>query len=666
MQHYCYRCLRHAAKRVLWSHLYISILVFSLASDGLAAEKDSRGAGGSIRQDNLLGSGFVNFSFDGVDVRSFVKSVGDMTGRMFVVDEKVEGKVTVVAPRIDRKNVYPLFVTILESVGCTVVSDDKSEVYRVVVRQEREVAAAPVVGASEATPLSGLITKIIRLEYVSAVEIQKILASRLGAGEGGSVAAIEETNHIVVTDTAASIRRIEKVISEIDQPGSEQVTEILPLRHADAQELAEELKSAISANESRAQRLKRRLPSVGRDRAGGAGVAVVPSPRSNSLILTGSREDIEHLSGIVKKMDVEAETRGGRLNAIFLKYISADEAAKSIGALLDKAAGKSDSGGSGVISVEPSVGNNALLVDASSREFDAVKQLVNQLDKLPEQVHIEVLILELTGREDFTLGVEMVALDKPGGENDTVIVGSSITRESAQTMLQAVEEGIFPNGITVGVAGGARVNKEGNLTVGYPGLLNLEAMDQDVRIEVRSQTSLEAENNKEASVSIVNDIPVLKSTIEGGSGTARDVIQNIERMEVGIELKLTPHVIDGKEVRIVLNPSIETVVDSGPSGTDFTPTIARREVSTTVTVDDQDTIVIAGLTRDDKNTKVRKIPILGSIPLLGMLFSRHEEVSEKTDILILVKPRIVTGKGRSGETIDDWEGRTGMTSDFSE
>ncbi|MFW6152374.1 MAG: secretin N-terminal domain-containing protein, partial [Verrucomicrobiota bacterium] len=393
---------------------------------------------------------------------------------------------------------------------------------------------------------------------------------------------------------------------------------------------------------------------------------IVPSPRSNSIILTGSRGDIERLSELVRKMDVEAETRGGRLNAIFLKYISADEAAKSIGALLDRSAGKADDGGSGVISVEPSVGNNALLVDASSRELEAVKQLVSQLDKLPEQVHIEVLILELTGRKDFTLGVEMAALDQPDGVNDTVVMGSSITRESAQTLLQAVQEGIFPNGITVGVASGARMNEEGNLSIGYPGVLNLEAMDQDVRIEVRSQTSLEAENNKEASVSIVNDIPVLKSTIEGGSGTARDVIQNIERMEVGIQLKLTPHVIDGKEVRIVLNPSIETVVDSGPSDTQFTPTIARREVSTTVTVNDRDTIVIAGLTRDDKNTRVRKVPLLGSIPLLGMLFKRHEDISEKTDILILVKPRIVTGKSRGGETVEEWETRTGMKSEFSE
>jgi general secretion pathway protein D len=617
---------------------------------------------GSDGLTRVEGDGFVNFTFDGVDVRSFVKSVGEMTGRMFVVDQEVSGKITVLAPRIGREDIYALFVTILESVGCTVVQDDSAGVYRIVPLKERDVPVAPVIAADQVTPMSGLITKVIRLDHVTAREIHKMLVSKVGGGKSGAIAAIEETNHLVITDTASSVRRIEKIVKEIDQPGEERITRVLPLQHADAEEITVQLKSALDRRESRAERLKRRLPSVGQDKPGMPEATIVPSPRSNSLVLTGTREQLDRLKNIVERMDVESETRGGRLNAIFLKYISADEAAESIGSLLEKAAGKAQEGGSDRISVEPSVANNALLVDASPREFQAVQALVSQLDRLPEQVHIEVVILELTGREDFTLGVEMAALDQPDGIDDTVIVGSSVTRESAETLLQAVQQGVFPKGMTIGVASGVGVDEEGNLTAGYPGIINVEAMDENVKIEVRSQTSLEAQNNKEASVSIVNDIPVLKSTIEGGSGTARDVIQNIERMEVGIELELVPHVIDGDEVRIVLNPSIETVVDSGPSGTQFTPTIARREVSTTVTVNDGDTIVIAGLTQEDKNEKIRKVPILGSVPLLGMLFTRREEVSEKTDILILVKPEIVTAKGSSDKLIRKWEDRTGIKS----
>jgi general secretion pathway protein D len=168
-----------------------------------------------------------------------------------------------------------------------------------------------------------------------------------------------------------------------------------------------------------------------------------------------------------------------------------------------------------------------------------------------------------------------------------------------------------------------------------------------------------AQDNKEASVSIVNQIPILKSTIQGGSGTSRDVIQNIERMDVGIKLKITPHVIPNGQVRMELNPSIEAVVDAGPSG-QYTPTTARREVSTVVTVPDGETIVIAGLTREDKIKVVHKIPILGSIPLIGWLFRHTVDSTEKTNLLIFVTPRVMKNPAGALQLRQDLQKRTGL------
>jgi general secretion pathway protein D len=171
---------------------------------------------------------------------------------------------------------------------------------------------------------------------------------------------------------------------------------------------------------------------------------------------------------------------------------------------------------------------------------------------------------------------------------------------------------------------------------------------------------LESQDNKEASVNIVNQIPILKSTIEGGSGTSRDVIQNIERIDVGIKLKLKPHIIPGGDVRMTLNPSIEAVTDQGPSGTSFTPTIARREVSTTVTVGDGKTIVIAGLTRQDENRVDRRVPVLGAIPLLGRLFRQTVDTKENTNLLILVTPHVIADAGASARITEEWSRRTGL------
>jgi len=172
---------------------------------------------------------------------------------------------------------------------------------------------------------------------------------------------------------------------------------------------------------------------------------------------------------------------------------------------------------------------------------------------------------------------------------------------------------------------------------------------------VLSETSLEALDNREAYVNIVNEIPILKSTIEGGSGTARDVIQNIERVEAGIKLKLTPHVVDGNKVRMELNPSIEVIQDSG-----LTPTIARREVSTTVTVPSGRTIVIAGLTRQDQVETRQKVPILGSIPLIGMLFRSRVETDERTNLLIFVTPMLVSTMDDQERIRREWELKTGL------
>jgi len=178
--------------------------------------------------------------------------------------------------------------------------------------------------------------------------------------------------------------------------------------------------------------------------------------------------------------------------------------------------------------------------------------------------------------------------------------------------------------------------------------------------EILSETSLEVQNNREASVNIVNEIPVLKSTIQGGSGASRDIIQNIERIDVGIKLQLTPHVIPGGDVRMVLNPSIEAVIDPGPESTEFAPTIAKREVSTTVTVPDGKMIVIAGLTRKDKKRIVKRAPILGSIPLLGWLFRHTQDTTETTNLLIFVTPTIVTSIEKAESVMEDLKKRTGL------
>ena len=351
-------------------------------------------------------------------------------------------------------------------------------------------------------------------------------------------------------------------------------------------------------------------------------------------MLVGTTVQLAEIKRIALMMDVEASSGYGRLNAIFLKYLSAEEAAKSLNALLAKSVVKDQRQR---IAIEPSVANNALIVDAAPKDFEYVRSLVEQLDQVPQQVLVEILIVEVNLGKSLDLGVEWSTIDIPKNGKTTALGRSNLGDTDAITELAT--KGVFPQGLAIGIAKGTYTDSSGNVFPKIPVLIQALAQNRDVKI--LSNVPLLAQNNTEASVSVVDNIPILKSTVEGGAGTARDMIQNIDRVDVGMKLKFTPHVNPDREVTMQLTPSIEAIIDEGEEGK-YTPTIAKREVSTTVTVPDKATVVISGLIREDRIKTVSKIPLLGDIPLLGILFRSTSDQKQRTNLLIFVTPHIVT------------------------
>lgn len=592
-------------------------------------------AGPGRTQEQPSAEGFVNFSFDQVEIRLLVKLVGEMTGRRFVVDDKVTGKVTVVTPgRVRAEEVYPLFVSVLESSGYSVAA--RGGLHHVVPLPEAKVTAAPLVGEDGAPIEAGVITKILKVEHISVLELKPALQAMVrGAGEGG-LAAVASTNHLILTDTRESVTRIENIVAALDQPGASRLVEVIGLVHADAAQVAAEVMAAMKGAESVGRSLSRQMKQVtGGGASLPAGLTVVPSAHANSLIVVGTPLELEEVKRVVSKMDVEAPAGVGRLNAIFLKYLSAQEAAESINALLGKKLSKDERR---EIAVEPSPSNNALLIDASPRDFELVKKLVEELDQIPQQVLVEILIAEIAVGTDLDLGVELATIDVPA-DGRTTVIGRNRPGDT-DTLLEVISQGLFPQGLTFGVARGTVELADGTVVPRMPFIIRALAEDREVKI--LSNVPLWAQDNKEATVSVVDNIPVLRSTVEAGAGTARDVIQNIDRVDVGIKLTFTPHVNPDQEVLMELNPSIEAIVDEGPEDQPFTPTIAKREVSTTVTVPDNATVVISGLIREDRIKEVSKIPILGDLPLLGHAFRRTRDRKQRTNLLIFVTPHIVT------------------------
>lgn len=614
--------------------------------------------------DSTNGASTTQFSLDQVDLRTFVKLVGDLTGRGFIIDEAIQGKVTVITPRIPVREVYPLFLRVLESAGCAAVEGEGG--IRIVPFPGRAAAGFPVQESLART--NGWVTRVVPLRYVMAAEMRKLLESSAGGKPMPGVSALESVNCLVLTDTPDNHRRLQQLIDQVDRPGAGVAFEVIPLKYLDAKDTAAQLVPILQPLE--------RTTGRGGGNASPAQpgnnlkLSLIPASQANALVVVGTPGDILELRKMLAKIDIESPAGSGSLHAIFLKHLTAEDAAKTLNALLSKQSADKDRAKGGVgtvtladrrIAIEPSLANNALLVDASPRDFEVVNQLVRELDQEPEQVVIEVVIAEKNMDNERDIGVDFAAVNMPSKVGDTVVQGSSTLSDGSESLLNAIQSGVFPGGLTFGLAHGTRLDSDGNMVVGYPAVVNINARDTKQQFKILSSVPLIAQNNQEATVSVVNNIPILKSTIQGGTGSSRDIIQNIDRIDVGIKLKLTPHINPDRQVRMVLNPSIEAIIDEGSSSVQFTPTIAKREVTTTVTVPDGETVIISGLMREDQTKVVRKVPLLGDIPLLGFFFRRTVDGKQKTNLLIFVTPRVMKGSTSPQALSAEWQKRTGLS-----
>jgi len=586
---------------------------------------------------------FLLFNFEQVDIRLFTQIVGAFTGRRFVVAEDVAGKITVVSPKVSRESAYPLFVGVLESSGFTVQRE--GEIDRIVRLPERKTGMGAIVADGDEKPRYGLVTRIMHLEHVNASEMRKMLEAHLQRKD--SVSALDETNHLILTDTAEGVQRVEDLVKHLDKPGMARVMEVIPLEHADAVALARQIGAAYAQTQSRAEQLLTRIPGAdGPAQAVSAMSAptIVPAEHANRLIVTGTAKQVEQIRELVRQMDISAPTGRSALNVILLSYLKAEDVAKNLTTLLEKSAVQTAAASNKRhLSIEAVPANNALLVDAAPEDFLEVKRLVESLDIMPQQVHISVLIAEIASGDAETLGVAITALNAPDSVGNNAFAGASrlhADSASGDGILSSISQGVFGEGLTFGIAHGSHLDAAGNIVADYPAIFNLDMIRRNSKVKILSDTSLGAQNNHPAEVAIVDNIGVLESTVSG-SGADRDFIQNIKRMDVGVKVNMTPYIIPGGLVKVELEPSIEAVTDTGGSD-QYVPTISKRMVKTTMTVPDGQTIVIAGLTRNDESEIKKKVPLLGDIPLLGWLFRWNSKSATKTNILIFVTPTIMT------------------------
>lgn len=637
----------------------VTYSLFGILFSGICLSQEVTEAPKNAPTANQIEGDTIMFNFEQVDVRVFAQVVGGFIGKRYTVAEDVQGTLTVISPNVSRKDAEKLFSAVLESSGFTLVRD--GDMNRIVALPEKIANMGTIVTDEGTTPEYGLVTRIMRLNHVSVVEMSKMLELQLNRKD--VVSTLEETNHLIITDTVSSVKKIEELVKELDKPGMARSTEVISLKHANAAELARQIMASFADNPSRAQQLTDRM-AAGTAYANSVSMSVptiVASTHSNGLVVTGTQRQIQAVKDLVAKLDIPAPSGRSSFNIIALNYIKAEDIAKNISTVVEKfAAGNGDTSLIRRVAVEAIAESNTLLVNATPEDFKAIETVIKALDVKPKQVHISVLIAEVSEGDLDKLGVTITALNAPESVGKNAFAGATRSAADNAGLLTQLSSGMFGQGLTFGIAHGSYTDANGNIVTDYPGVFNIDAIKGNDKVKILANPSLGAQNNVEAEVSVVDNIPITEATITG-SGSDRDVIQNITRMDVGVKLTMTPHIIPDGIVQLELEPSIEAVTDKGISS-DYAPTISKRKVKTTVMVEDGKTIVIAGLMRNDTAEVKKKIPLLGDIPLLGWLFRWNSTEEKKTNILIFVTPTVISDAAAAEALRTDLEKRTGLSS----
>ena len=609
----------------------------------------------------------VILDFDNADIRVVIRHISDLTGRNFLVDEKVRGRVTIITPtRIRLQDVYQVFLSILHTYGFTAVP--AGNVTRILPLADISRSGVPTVRQPDIRTLSAsdrIVTAIIQIQHADTNTLSTLLRSMV-AREGNIIPYVP-SNTIVLTDTAANVQRLTAIVRSLDIPAASAVVEVVHLRHAQAKELAatlERLGEEIIESPEAARGIRGPGPPLppGRLRQ----VRVVPDERVNSLILLAPLPEMVRLQSLARKLDVPPPPERRRIHVYRLENAVAEELARVLTQQIETrseavqrvaaapARGRttapaspaapprrtpSAAGGSAPtfadVTITPDKATNSLIIGASPEDFQALSEIIRNLDIQRSQVLVEGLIAEMTLDKARELGLEWRILSAPKEGETRVIGGTNLPLPgSSQGIINQFASSPFagPAGLVLGAARGT-ITFGGQTFFDLRGLIR--AFETESDINILSTPQILTTDNEEAEIIVGENRPFViqaQTTAEGST------VQTFEFRDIGVKLRIIPHISPNRFVRMKIFHEITNFVTEAQVGA---VTTTKRQAATAVTIEDGQTVVIGGLIRDDITDANTKVPLLGDVPILGGLFRSQATRRIKTNLLIFITPRIV-------------------------
>ena len=573
-----------------------------------------------LLQFELLFSATINLR--DADIRAFASDVAKITNKTIVLDPRIKGTVTVVSNQdLSIKETYAVFLSVLRVHGYAAIENNG------VVKVMPESGGRQDFSSGR-PDLDSLTTEVIRLNQANARNLTPLLKPLIN--KQGHIAAYEATNTLIIADYVGNLTRIKNLLAELDKNPTDYF-ELVPLINTSANEISRILNSVYEGTKSSS------LNSY----------SVIAVDGSNSVLLRGQKSLINQFKEVIEDLD-SSSFESSNLKVIYLKYAQAAEVASILENVAKNLEGEKESSGDikGIItSISFHQDTNSLVISAQPDILKSLKSVITQLDIRRAQVLVEALIIEVSDQLARDLGVQLLysgdgknspaAVQRFGNQNPDLIAitGSQLSLEGNNSSNLTTTASNSLLGLEGMAAGIARIKNDGE---SFAAILNIITNDADSN--VLSTPSIMTMDNEQASIIVGQEIPI--TTGETLSMNNSNPFRTVQRQEVGVKLTVTPQINEGNAVKLVINQEVSSVV--GPITTTATDLItSKRQIQTTVLVEDGDTIVLGGLIDDDVQEIEKKIPILGDIPLVGRLFKSTSTSRSKRNLIVFMRPTII-------------------------
>jgi len=555
----------------------------------------------------------VRINFRDADIRSVIESVAEITGKSFVLDPRVKGKVTIIAPEaIDSDLLYQAVLSAIQVQGFQAVEDG---VVTRILPFNQAFNFAGGAGNNE------LVTKVIKIDNVQVATLVPVLKPVMSSG--ARLNAFAQSNSMVVTDVQSNIVLLESLIAELDDPNLSAV-EVISLEHISAGEavhIAGQLKQLQKQD-----------------------LSLVEDGMNNRVIVSGPSSARRAFKIMLQTLD-QPSTKKGSVEVIYLNYSRAAEMKPIVEGMLQsdiflQLAGEaaSDKKAKAAYQIQIDELNNALVVAAPTAVIREIKNVVTQLDRSRPQVLIEAVIAELSEDQAKRLSTQLAYTSKNRGGYLTkfdnllsTIIGTGADGDISESDISTLGEALGTAATTIGVAGDFDP-----LTGKGIGVL-IQALKTDGSTKILSTPSVVTLDNEEATLSVGEEVPFQTGSFTSSNNGSNNPFTTINREEVGVKLKVKPQISKGDSVRLEIEQE-SSKVKSGEPGLQTT---SKSTMQTNVLIQDGELLILGGLIEDQTNGSATKVPLLGDIPLLGRLFRSTSKSDSQSVLMMFIRPTII-------------------------